>query len=147
MIHSTTTSSPKRFYYVLPVGDWSCDGHNQFTDYNVNAAKDSAAILAAYEVAKETLPELDPLPYCKDFEDSYVDGAVALKVEELSDELGLYDTEFDEFSETATLNPDTWARYLVWYVNQGDPELDLVLAPPRQALSQALRGGYGLFWM
>lgn len=143
MIESKSKPEDSRFYYQIAVGDWSGDGHDKCLYYDINAAKDNASITEAYAAAKEAHPELDILQHCQDYEDNIITGPVADKIREL--DLPEWD-EDDMGGDGIYIYPIGWVNYLVWYLNLGDPELDLVLEPQRQHVSYLLAGGYGLFY-
>jgi hypothetical protein len=132
-----------KFRYKIPVGDWSCDGHNRYEYFYVTADKDAKAIELAYAVAKAAYPELDYQSCCEEYEDSKAPEAIAAKCAEVGIELedGYYG------DDTRVFWTDTYIQYAMWFINQGDPELNLQLDDINNVPQlHSLAGGYGLFY-
>jgi hypothetical protein len=135
-----------RYTFRIPIGDWSGDGHEKCDWFTVTAAKPVEEVREAFFVAKELLPHLNPEKFCCDYEDSLVPDSIAA---ELATKGVLIDV--DDF------NPEDMARIVVWFLNQGDPELGAELTPEATVPMLPFCGfdkkkrhiggmGYGLFY-
>lgn len=107
-----------RHAFKIPIGDWSNDGHGQCEWYYATAAKPIEAVREAFFKAGKLFPKVNPETFCRDYQDGEVPG-------EVQAELKFWGVPFD---------PDEfWAREMadivVWFLNQGDPDLDVRLDP------------------
>lgn len=141
--------SPARHYFEIPVGDWSGDGHNFCDRYTASAAKPVEACREAFFAAQQKLPEaMHPDKFCHRYGDSKIPDPVLKVLLTIMPNLKSEDLE--------DLDSEWMARYVAWFLNQGDPELDARLSPEDTHPSLAFFGydekgrhighmGYGLF--
>ena len=117
-----------RFVFRIPIGDWSGDGHGRCEDFYATAAKPGQAVHDAYFAAKARLPALCPESFCHKYEDGKVpqETIVALKAAgcPLPEML-----EPDEDGASEGLGPEGMVVIVAWFLNQGDPDLDVKLEP------------------
>lgn len=110
--------SKKRFKFQIPVGDWSDDGHGKCDYCTASSFKTFEDVCRAYEKAKEKFKDDDfsPESFCNEFEDSSIpDEFIGLMKQ------NGFDVDPDDFG------PEDMARFVVWFLNQGDPELQVKL--------------------
>lgn len=130
--------------FRIPIGDWSNDGHGKCDYFEATAdCDDIEAVREAYFAAKEKFPDLCPEGYCKQYGDRVLPAHVAEAAtadgwKQDSDWFGTF-----EFVEL-----------VVWFINKGNPALNVKLSPPIPDLSfygSDSKGrhisfmGYGLF--
>jgi hypothetical protein len=112
---SKTKGRHKRFPFHIPIGDWSGDGHSKCEFFHATAAKPIVDVREAYFKAKKKLPKLCPERFCSEYEDDTLPDGVAAALRDagcpLPDDLGTFDLA-------------DMAAVVVWFLNQGDPELD-----------------------
>jgi hypothetical protein len=105
----------RRFSFHIPIGDWSSDGHGKCDFIHATAAKPILDVREAYFKAKKKLPKLCPERFCSEYEDDTLPDGVAKALRDagcpLPEDLGMFGT------------PEM-AAVVVWFLNQGDPELD-----------------------
>ena len=107
-----------RHAFRIPIGDWSGDGHGQCDWYDATATKPIEDVREAFYEAKKKFPEVNPEIFCSQYEDREV-------ADEIQEELKCLGApipeEMDDF--------DSWsmAEIVVWFLNQGDPDLDVRL--------------------
>jgi hypothetical protein len=135
-----------RYTFKIPIGDWSGDGHGQCDWFIATAAKPIEEVREAFFTAKKLFPHLDPEQFCHDYEDSFVPSNI---VAELATKGIHIDSE--------DFDPEGMARVVVWFLNQGDPELSVELIPEADVPMLPFYGsdkkkrdigfiGYGLFY-
>lgn len=138
-----------RFHFRIPIGDWSGDGHGKCENFPASAAKPIDSVREAYFAAKARHPKICPEEFCHEYEDSSVPEAVAKAVAEAGGPKVFA-------KEDEGPGADGMAEYVVWFLNQGDPDLDAKLEP-NDIPSLAFYGadpkgrhirfiGYGLFY-
>lgn len=103
----------KRYKFQIPIGDWSKDGHGKCDYYDATAAKPIEDVREAYFAAKAKFPkELCP-------EEIY------RRDDTISDELR------EKIKSASGLDIDSeisMAAYVVWFINQGDPDVKIRLS-------------------
>lgn len=110
------------FAFKIPVGDWSGDGHGKCTYYDALAeCSKIEEVREAYFTAKANYPDLCPERYCGDYGDHkipahIVDAAIA-------DGLDWSPGEMEWASSR------DFVQLVVWFLNKGNPELKVRLAP------------------
>ena len=102
----------KLYRFRIPVGDWSGDGHSKVNWYEASASKPIEAVREAYFAAKEKLPGICPEDFCCDYEDFRIDP----EIQTLLDAAGAP-------VESEGFGTEEMAGYVVWFLNQGDPDL------------------------
>ncbi len=137
--------------FSIPIGDWSDDGHGKCEYFHASAAKPFKDVCKAFKAAKKKFKKdgdgFTPEELCSEYEDSHVPDDVV----ELLEERG-FKIDPDDFG------PREFAELVVWYLNQGDPDLNAELLPEekeppmlrnwdyRREVKEDLGGfGYGLF--
>lgn len=108
--------------FRIDIGDWSGDGHGQSESYIVDANKSIEEVREAYFKACKNLPDiLCPENFCDGYEESEVpedviEAAIKAKAPYLSDLKG---QEYQDFG------PQEMCNYVIWFIKQGDSELEL----------------------
>ncbi len=136
-----------RYAFQIPIGDWSADGHGQCDWFAAEADKPIDKVREAFFAAKEMWPNLNPETFCCDYEDSLLPADIVAGLAEH----GVCADETDAFG------PEDMAEIVVWFLNQGDKELNVKLTPAAKLPSLAFYGfdkkerhigglGYGLFF-
>jgi len=134
--------------FTIPIGDWSDDGHGKCDYYHATAAKPFKQVCLAFEAAKKKFKKdgFTPENVCNEYEDS----TFPEETIELLAKHG-YKVDAEDFGTREM------AELVVWFLNQGDTELNAVLLPEdkeppmlrnwdyRDAINKNLDGfGYGL---
>ena len=142
-----------RHQFRIPIGDWSDDGHGKCDYHDATAAKPIDDVREAYFSAKKKLPRVCPENFCEAYEDSVVSPEMIAALREA----GAPESVLKQFESE---NPDdkgrTFAEVVVWYINQGDPTVDVQLETAGQVPMLPFYGsdkkrrhigffGYGLF--
>lgn len=135
-----------RHKFSLKVGDWSKDGHELSETFHAFASAPIEDVRAAYNQARRKLPQdIWPDTVCSE----YGEQRPSSKQLRAMEELGAPDF-INDYSE----RPLWMARYVVWFINQGNPSLKVRLAktkdvPPLQVggrgKSRIGNIGYGFF--
>lgn len=133
-----------RYTFRIPIGDWSGDGHGQVEWVHATAAKPIEAVREAYFSAKARLPAACcPESFCDEYQERQMskETRAALKAAgaRVPRQMGV----------------DAMASLVAWFLNQGDPDLDVRLDVEAQPMlpfygEDAQRRhigfiGYGLF--
>ena len=135
-----------QYTFRIPIGDWSGDGHEKCDWFTATAVKPIEKVREAFFAAKKLLPHLNPEKFCCDYEDNQVP-------EDIATELTKKGLTFD----VEDLSSEDMARIVVWFLNRGDPELDVKLSPEVDVPMLPFLGydkkkrhisffGYGLFY-
>jgi hypothetical protein len=114
-----------RHTFKIPIGDWSNDGHGKCDWFIATAAKPVEEVRIAYFAAKKmkTLKGLDPESFCHGYGEGSIPDEKRAKLHELGAPIDPVNAEGDyEFG------PDEMAAIVVWFLNQGDPELKVKLS-------------------
>jgi hypothetical protein len=110
------------FKFRIDIGDWSGDGHGKCDHFMVSSNKPTKDVREAYFAAKEKLPDtLCPESFVSDYEDYTVPDEVVEAGERAGCELlaALKNQEYQDF------HTSDMADYVLWFLKQGDPELQL----------------------
>lgn len=109
-----------RTAFRIPIGDWSGDGHGQCEWFEASASKMLNEVREAYFAGLKKIPKhLSPEVLCAKYEDNRLTESVRQEL------LALTEIEFDEDYNDA----GTFADYVVWVINHGDPEVIARLEP------------------
>lgn len=113
--------------FNLSIGDWSGDGHGQQDVYLIESNKPVQEVREAYFRAKKKLQGcLCPENFMK----KHGDSSLPVETYEAAKALG-YDLlkGFEEITDETFEYPDIgtggMADYTLWFIKQGDPELEL----------------------
>lgn len=135
----------QRYSFMIPIGDWSGDGHSRVEMFSASAAKPIVEVREAYFNAVQDLPtEVCPENFCESYGDSEVPEETVVSARDLGFTI-----------DPKNFGPKEMAKFVAWFVNQGDPEVDVRLEK-RGADMLAFYGvddkkrrinfiGYGLF--
>lgn len=104
-----------RFFFNVPIGDWSGDGHSQQEIFRASSAVSIEKVREAFFEAKVKFPGFDPESFCSDYQDKEVSPAV---VSFAKDTLG-FEINPDDFG------PEDMFNYILAYLNHADKSLDL----------------------
>lgn len=122
------------YEFMVTVGDWSRDGHNQFDTYVVYSNKPQEKVMEAYSKGCEKLGFDLIKEYCCEYEDN--------KIPEEIYEHFKHIVDIDEFRGKYTVWSETWADMVLHVAKLGDPELDVNI----KELNSWKIGGYGLYY-
>lgn len=115
-----------RTIFRIPIGDWSKDGHGHCDYYTASSVKSLTDIREAYFAAKKKLPKLIcPEEFVNEYEDGVVPKDVILEAQKLGYNFG--DAIDPDSGEIEYFSTGHMAKYIVWYINQGDPDCDAKL--------------------
>lgn len=113
--------SDSRFKFRIPIGDWSGDGHGQCEWFTASSNGDIKAVREAYFKAKELVHErFHPDNFVCDYEDRDLPSDVYVKM--MAEGIVPMDFDPDMF------HTEEMAKYVVWFLNQGNPTLEVQLA-------------------
>lgn len=149
-------STPERFAFRIPIGDWSGDGHGKCKWFDASAAKPIEDVRLAYFVAKKKLPDACPESFCAGYEESKVPAKAVVALEAA----GYPNVDYfkpDQHGHSEPPEHETMAEVVVWFINQGDPDIDARLNVKNDPPSLTFFGynrkhqhighiGYGLFY-
>ncbi len=133
-----------RYSFKFYIGDWSADGHGKCDTFFATAAKPIDDVREAYFAAKTKLPErLCPESYACNYEDATIPDDVVSALRALGCPVP---------NDDAMVGSDEMAAIVVWWINQGDPDVDVRLTdiPALEFLGYDERGrhigsfGYGV---
>lgn len=112
-----------RLRFRIPIGDWSGDGHGYCNWFIASTPKTIKDVREAYFAAQKLhQKQFHPESFCEDYEDDTVSIEYAASIKELSGvELG------EPYDDEVMVTPEAMAEYLVWFINQGDPSVDVQL--------------------
>ncbi len=112
----------ERHAFIIPIGDWSGDGHGHCETFPASATKPIEAVREAFFSAKAKHPLVSPDVFCHRYEDPSVPEAVQAEVKRLGgpDLPG----KLTDADDPLRLMAET----IVWFLNLGDPELDVQLS-------------------
>jgi hypothetical protein len=118
-----------RTRFQIALGDWSGDGHGVHETCMASAAADLDAVREAYFRTMELLPEdLHPEAICSEYEQTTVSRDVARRVLQLSGiRLDSDDNDDGFVDEKVYVTPEALLDYLIWFINHGDPAVDVRL--------------------
>lgn len=104
--------------FKLTIGDWSNDGHGRCETFIVISNKPVQESREAYFKAIEKLNFDISREVCSDYQEYELKPEVRKKFKKLGYTI---EEEFD---------PEAYAKLLLFFIKQGDPELELILSPP-----------------
>lgn len=107
----------KRHAFIIPVGDWSGDGHSKCEYVHADAAKPFKAVCQAFAAAKKKFKDEGSDFTPEDLCSEYQDNEIPAETVELLKEHG-YKINPDNFYV------DEMTDLVIWYLNQGDSDLD-----------------------
>ena len=140
-------SDATRHRFTIPIGDWSGDGHEKCENFNASATKPIGDVRAAWFAAKEKMPDVAPDSFCHEYEEGSLPPVAAKRLRAAGCPLP---------KNKHGWGPDAMAAVVVWFLNQGDAELDARLEKQPEVPSLSFYGfdaqerhinfiGYGLF--
>jgi len=148
MIVNNMTNMNDSKVFRLPIGDWSEDGHSKCEWYKVSTQKTFLDVYKAYfKAVKKLGNKLDPCKFCSE----YLDSELSKDVEEAIIAAGFSYNDWDGY-----VDPDWFAAYVCWFLEQGDPDLGLKILTDNEIPAliswyspdgcEKINGfGYGLF--
>lgn len=106
-----------RHTFQLVLGDWSNDGHGRTQTVMLRADAPIEKVREAFFKAQTLLPEvLDPTTMCAEYQETEIS-------EECLRQLKQHKAPRPRKDEGCSL--DWLARYTVWFINQGNPKLEV----------------------
>lgn len=139
-----------QYKFQIPIGDWSGDGHGQCDVYYATSNKLIIDVREAYFAAKKKLPKkMCPENFCHDYEDGVIPDSV-IKL------LKKYKCNLAKVAEDEGFSSKEMAEYVVWFINQGNPDVNAILMDEEDVPTLSFYGyddkkrhiqfiGYGLF--
>ncbi len=136
-----------RHKFNIPIGDWSDDGHGKVEWFLATAAKPIGDVREAWFKASTEHPDLSPATFCCEYEDSVLSKEMWDKLQAA----GCPVCEPEDFGS------QDMAEVVAWFLNLGDPSLDVRIATSDEAIpmlpfyghddkGRHIEGvGYGLF--
>lgn len=126
--------------FEIKIGDWSGDGHGQCDSYRVQSNKPVKDAREAYFVAKDKLP---PHLCPENFLNKYEDVSLPSNVYEDAKTLGFDffsdwdddETPLSDRLEYPQIYSEKMCQYVLWFMKQGDPDLELSIVPNVNTLS------------
>jgi hypothetical protein len=140
-----------RHSFRIPIGDWSNDGHGRCDWFDATATKPIKDVIKAFAAAKKKLPnEVNPENICADYGDNSPSEDVCQKLVELGAPFEKRTDDGWNYFDNDYFGQDEMAQLVVWFLHQGDPDLDVQLdgdRPPMLCDGTPHIGhiGYGLF--
>lgn len=112
----------KRLKFQIPIGDWSHDGHGLCEYFMASANAESIEdVREAYFKAKKVVPrDCQPELICHDYEEHTLDKEQCGKLKKAGAPLP---EDADEEDGADYVGPEYMAELVVWFLNQGNPEL------------------------
>lgn len=153
------------YKFNMPIGDWSDDGHGKTETFVFGCNKPLTAVVEAFNKAAKKLPlETHPTEIFHDYEDHSLEAESYFSIFDAGyDMLAGFNEPEERARRLAELPDETWevileypqvekkelACYVLWFCQQGDPELIFSEETPAESLFGygGLREhcGYGLF--
>jgi len=123
--------------FTIHIGDWSGDGHGRCETFHVETNASIEEVREAYFRARAKLPEhLCP----ENFMNAYEDRSLPVEAWRDALEAGFdFFEDFEEFNYEPDLDydvsPHILFKYVMWFIQQGDPNLSLREIAPTPSLS------------
>lgn len=144
----------KKYYFMLPIGDWSNDGHSKCDWFLVESNMPLENVFKSYFTAKEKLPEeICPANFCNEYGDSEIPQEICQKLVEAGCPKNIISNTIDD-----SCYPEFLQEIVLWFIMQGNENLKLKIVKKNYAfidwcLPKHLRKhnecldsfGYGLF--
>lgn len=137
----------ERQQFRFSLGDTSNDGHEITQTFYLSIARQpgrktmQAMVSAAWDAAEKKLPkQISPLNFCREYGSNQLPKMVAQELIERG-------CPVPKNWQDWPMEPDDMAKIVVWYLNQGNPNLDAKLEFPQKPAYLILPDniGYGLF--
>lgn len=138
------TSGGFGFEFEIKIGDWSDDGHGKCDSYRVKSNKPVKDAREAYFTAKAKLPpHLCPENFMRKYEDFSLPENVYTDAKERGFDFfagwegdeRLTEEKLPEFLKYPQCDTERMCRYVIWFLKQGDSELELEMVPEVNSLS------------
>lgn len=127
--------------FRIAIGDWSGDGHGDCRYFHIKSNKKLAEVEKAYKAAKKKLDKvLNPETFCDGYQDSVVPDEVIEAGKAAGCEL-LANLEGEDYQDFGT---EGMCDYMLWFLKQGDEELELEVTEDPPTLYTSGFVGYGL---
>lgn len=122
----------------LTVGDWSCDGHNQSSDFYIESSVDETEIELAYKKAVGIIGVDLTKDVCCDYECNSIRGYI---LDKLNQHLNLSKSKhINDF----TVTPSGFVDLYIKYIKIGNPEIKI--ERKFDEVPSINIGGYGLYY-
>lgn len=118
--------SEQHYRFKFYIGDWSGDGHGKRDVFFATSNKPVDAVREAYFAAKAKMPSLCPDCYCQNREDPRIDERILARLEAAGAPPGAVGQFRDDCPDDLVR---AFAEIVVWFIQQGGPELVIELAP------------------
>lgn len=131
--------------FTIKIGDSYGDGHGKHDSFLVKSSKPIKEVQKAYKKSTKKLPScLNPTAFMDEFEDGSLpkttyQEALRLGYNFYKGFVGEPDLDYPD------INPSLFCEYVLWYIKQSDPELELSIDNP-PVLDTGGSIGYGLYW-
>lgn len=105
---------PEKYMFLIPIGDWSDDGHGKCDWFQFESNKPLQDVREAYFKAMKKHKEASPEDFCNEYEEMepHEEAVEAAKA------LG-YTIDVEDFG------PENMADYVAWFITLGDPDIKL----------------------
>lgn len=109
--------------FIIPIGDWSDDGHGKCEYFHATAEKPFKDVCLAFKAARELFKTdgFTPEKVCDEYQDS-----------QISDEHVEFLAKRGYEVDPENFYTEEMAELVVWFLNQGDPELNAELAQNKE---------------
>lgn len=132
LVNDKNENKHSSYMFLLTMGDKGGDGHNIRQDVLVGSSHPKECIRSAYNNSTKIAGRLRPDVLCGECEDNSVSDG---NIKELK-KCGF------EFHDPEWITYDEMARYTLWFIMQGNPEIKLTIMHLNQLLDHSV--GYGV---
>jgi hypothetical protein len=131
----------KTYVFEVKIGDWSGDGHGNNDVYRVHSNKPVKEVRDAYFAAKDKLPKhLCPEAFMFEYGDhslpkNVYEDAKARGYDFFADWENPEEEPLEERLQYPQVDTEKMCDYVIWFLKQGDPGLELELEPSIDTLA------------
>jgi hypothetical protein len=133
--------------YMITVGDWSCDGHNQSDNFHFTTNKNKKEILIAFRKAcrkaNVDLEEHGKNSLFKDYEDSTIPPDKLKRLKDIGVNFDSFDNMEDEEDEGLPCTPEDVFKLVMELAKTELPDLQYKIIEPECILNNI---GYGVYY-
>ncbi len=131
--------------FTIKIGDPYKDGHGKHDSFLVKSSKPIEEVQKAYDRSTKKFPScLNPTAFMDEFEDGRLPKetykeALRLGYNFFKGSVSEPDLEYPD------IDPSSFCEYVLWFIKQSDPELELSIEV-LSVLDTHGNIGYGLYW-
>lgn len=115
-----------RYFFNIPIGDWSGDGHGKCEYVRASATKPIEDVREAYFAAKEKYPDLCPENYCNEYEEYTINESIYNKLISLG---AISPSSINKYGGSIIFSIEQITAVIIWFINLGDDTLDVMIEP------------------